>query len=107
MWIYIYSFYCPYSVQFRSIYIGLIAWDRKSGVSYDNTEFGCGVTPATRTIWNAHIAEHKMVSLYSNKPWPWFSKMQAICDTSVKAKGENVFAPHNMPASSQPEVFVF
>ncbi|PIL31778.1 transcription factor [Ganoderma sinense ZZ0214-1] len=76
---------------------GLLAWDKKSGVSYNNNEFGCGVTPETQTMWNALLAEHKNVAPYLNKPWLYFSKMQAICDSSVTAKGEKVFAPHNTP----------
>ena len=66
-------------VQFRAIYSGLLAWDKKSGVSYDNSEYGCGVTDTTRKQWEQHLAEHKSVLPYANRPWPWFSLMKAIC----------------------------
>ncbi|KAI0370307.1 hypothetical protein BV20DRAFT_966981 [Pilatotrama ljubarskyi] len=76
----------------RAIYIGLLAWDTRSGMSYDDDQYGCGVDDSMETLWQAHLSEHKAVSPYRNMPWKWFKKMESICGQAVAAKGGRVFS---------------
>ncbi|KAL7277974.1 hypothetical protein ACG7TL_007927 [Trametes sanguinea] len=86
----------------RSIFAGLRAWDSRSGLSYDDAEYGCGVDDSTQDQWMKHLAEHKAIAPYRNTPWKWYAQMKTIC-TAVPVKGQRVFSAsmQSQPAAPQ------
>lgn len=77
-----------------------MAWDSRSGLNYDDEEYGCGVDTATQAQWQAHIAVYKNVTPFANTPWRWWSTMREICGSEVLVKGKHVFSAQSRTGTS-------
>ncbi len=75
-------------------------WTGKSSYAYDNEKYSCGVNNS-EAVWQKHLAKHKHVKSFCNKPFRWFKDMEKISmNTSISSV--NVFAAHNAPPPTTP-----